>query len=182
MGKRNSKLVLDLGGGINAMPDATHLLDMKKIETGKKMIIHDLNKLPLPFPDEHFDKIYANNIIEHIGIELYSFIKECHRVLRDGGSLIIKMPNFHFILKRLAFLFLGRLPSYAPQHIQFISPSLLKKVLVHHGFGVRGFSSDLFAHFISYEAVKYPVEYSREANEITGFWGRMMTRLRRRMV
>ena len=55
-------------------------------------IVHDVEKLPLPFEDEQFDEIQCDNILEHI--EYMPVMKELHRILKPGGLLKIRVPHF----------------------------------------------------------------------------------------
>ena len=52
----------------------------------------DLNQ-PLPYQSETFDLIFSDNVFEHIQ-NLLQLIKECHRILKKGGHLIVKTPYF----------------------------------------------------------------------------------------
>ena len=65
-----------------------------------KYCLADLNK-PIPFPNEFFDVICANQVIEHI-FETDIFLKECYRTLKwGGGYALISTPNlasFHNII------------------------------------------------------------------------------------
>lgn len=54
--------------------------------------VHDIEKLPLPFPDDHFDEIYAKDIIEHI--DYIPVLKDLHRIMKPGGILTIKSPHY----------------------------------------------------------------------------------------
>jgi len=54
---------------------------------------HNLNQLPYPFRDEQFSLIEADHILEHL-TEPLRVIKECHRILKPGGKLIIRAPHF----------------------------------------------------------------------------------------
>lgn len=54
--------------------------------------IVDLNK-ELPYLSESIDLIYSDNVFEHIN-NLLELIRECNRVLKKGGVLIIKVPYF----------------------------------------------------------------------------------------
>lgn len=48
----------------------------------------------LPFPDGEFSHVLAHDVFEHFQKELLrSVIAELHRVLQDGGRLIIIVPN-----------------------------------------------------------------------------------------
>ncbi|MDB5244346.1 MAG: methyltransferase protein [Parcubacteria group bacterium] len=56
-------------------------------------VVHDVNTLPLPFPDSSFDEILCQDIIEHIA-EYVPLLKELHRILTPGGRLRIQVPHF----------------------------------------------------------------------------------------
>jgi SAM-dependent methyltransferase len=55
-------------------------------------LIADLEK-DLPYSSESIDFIYSDNVFEHIK-NLLGLMKECHRVLRMGGFLAVKVPYF----------------------------------------------------------------------------------------
>lgn len=55
-------------------------------------VVHDLEQLPLPFGDAHFDHIHAKDVLEHV--EYIPLLAELHRILRDGGTLQIQVPHF----------------------------------------------------------------------------------------
>jgi len=55
-------------------------------------IIHDLEKLPLPFSDEEFDEVLCQDILEHL--EYIPLLKELYRILKFGGKLVIRVPHF----------------------------------------------------------------------------------------
>jgi ubiquinone/menaquinone biosynthesis C-methylase UbiE len=46
----------------------------------------------LPFPDEYFDSLVSMQMLEHID-GLWSFLMECHRVLRENGKIYLTVPN-----------------------------------------------------------------------------------------
>ncbi|MEM4247194.1 MAG: methyltransferase domain-containing protein [Candidatus Woesearchaeota archaeon] len=53
---------------------------------------HDLNKFPYPFKDESFDFILASAIMEHLDDDI-AFLKECHRLLKKRGKILISVPH-----------------------------------------------------------------------------------------
>jgi predicted SAM-dependent methyltransferase len=56
-----------------------------------------------PIADKSVDAVTASEIIEHI-VDDVAFLKECYRVLKPGGKLIISTPNFGFIRDRIWLL------------------------------------------------------------------------------
>ncbi len=55
-------------------------------------VVHDLNKLPLPWKDESADEILCNDVFEHVNF--IPLLKECHRILAPGGRIHIQVPHF----------------------------------------------------------------------------------------
>ena len=47
----------------------------------------------LPFPDQHFDRVGALNVLEHVE-EPESFLRELVRVTKIGGRVVVSSPNF----------------------------------------------------------------------------------------
>ena len=74
----------------------------------------------LPFPDESFDLVISNHVIEHVGTpaEQDDHIREIARVLRPAGALYLATPNRwaplepHFKLPFLSWLPEGRRSAY----------------------------------------------------------------------
>lgn len=68
-------------------------LDIYKQKDPKaELMVHDLN-LPLPFPDNYFDKIVSNNVIYSLSRDKIPLvIKEFKRVLKKSGFLVITNP------------------------------------------------------------------------------------------
>lgn len=85
--------LLNLGCGTRFHSAWTNV-DLRKIEG---VIYHDL-RAPLPFDDNSFDAVYHSHVLEHFQrAEATSFIKECHRVLRHGGTLRVAVPDLESI-------------------------------------------------------------------------------------
>lgn len=55
-------------------------------------VIWDLDVTPWPWADNTFDQVYACAVLEHLRISLLDSINECHRILRAGGLLQMKLP------------------------------------------------------------------------------------------
>lgn len=63
---------------------------------------------PLPFPNEFFNVITCIAVIEHV-YDIFSLVKEIHRVLKPDGYVIAEVPNIAYLKHRISLL-LGLLP------------------------------------------------------------------------
>lgn len=64
-------------------------------------LICDVGKEPLPYADNSVDYVVLHQVYEHFGLgEGHSIICEAHRVLREGGSLILTMPDMRVLAQR----------------------------------------------------------------------------------
>jgi len=66
----------------------------------------DLNRDPLPFPDECFDLVTCCEVIEHLE-NPHALVREFRRVLRWEGRAIVTMPNILNVEARLKAFFSG---------------------------------------------------------------------------
>lgn len=55
-------------------------------------IVHDIEKLPLPFRDEEFDEILCQDVLEHVNY--VPLLRDLHRILKKGGCLTIQATHF----------------------------------------------------------------------------------------
>jgi hypothetical protein len=82
--------ILNLGAGNKLIEGAVnHDLYKHRPEID---VAHDLNIFPWPWPNEAFDQIVALSVFEHLDVDLVVTLNECHRLLRPGGTLAIKLP------------------------------------------------------------------------------------------
>jgi len=56
-------------------------------------LVYDLNKYPWPFESDSVDEIYMAQCLEHLE-DRNRAMKEIHRILKEGGTAIIKVPHF----------------------------------------------------------------------------------------
>lgn len=85
--------ILNLGCGNRLIKGAVHHDRVK--HRPEIDVVHDLNVLPWPWEDAGFDKVYALAVLEHLDIDLVDSLNECHRILRPGGQLTIKLPMWN---------------------------------------------------------------------------------------
>ncbi len=62
----------------------------------------------LPFPNDFFDVIACIAVMEHV-YDIFSLVKEIHRVLKPGGYVVAEVPNIAYLKHRISLL-LGLLP------------------------------------------------------------------------
>jgi SAM-dependent methyltransferase len=103
--------------------------------------------LPLPFADECFDAVFAGELIEHL-VDPGQGLREFHRVLRPGGTLILTTPN----RLRLANVADGSERPYSPDHLSELSYDELRRLLPQAGFAVEqatGLHLELMLNWLS---------------------------------
>ncbi len=86
--------ILDVGCGKNKFKNQNDIiigLDKHRFEGVD--VLHDLERFPYPFKDEEFDAIFCSHILEHLKEPFY-VIKECRRILKNGGKIFIRTPHF----------------------------------------------------------------------------------------
>lgn len=52
----------------------------------------DIDRMPLPYPDAHFDLVVFASVIEHLYNPAH-VVREIARVLRPGGVVVVEAPN-----------------------------------------------------------------------------------------
>jgi 2-polyprenyl-3-methyl-5-hydroxy-6-metoxy-1,4-benzoquinol methylase len=86
------------------------------------------------FPDNHFDVITGFYVIEHLPNPIV-FLKECYRILKPGGLLLLRYPHTTPI-KNLLKLFGIKNHLYdLPAHLSDFSPRMIQRCLEKMGFG-----------------------------------------------
>ena len=84
------KKILDIGCGIRKRCGAIGIDNNPRVSPD---VLHDLNKIPYPFPDSTFDEIYADNVIEHLN-DIISVMGELYRIANPGAIIRIDVPYF----------------------------------------------------------------------------------------
>jgi predicted SAM-dependent methyltransferase len=85
-----------------------------------------------PFPDGKFDFIMAEQIIEHLPFDGgLHMLRECHRVLRSGGTLRVATMDIHLADKLLTEALSDRLQRYVVWSNTEFEPSCDPHSVVH---------------------------------------------------
>lgn len=82
--------ILDIGCGRHKTPGAVGLDSNPRSDAD---VIHDLDTVPYPFPDDEFDLIVGNQVIEHVS-DVLAVVAELHRVARAGAILRLDTPHY----------------------------------------------------------------------------------------
>lgn len=94
--------------------------------------VHGYNlEHPLPIKDKTYDILLQVDIHEHL-YNVEQFVKESHRILKDGGLVIIYTSNHQHWTKRLLFLFgyIGyKAFGFGEHHVRFVSHDIMHKWL-----------------------------------------------------
>lgn len=89
------------GAEVSGMDISTQAVEVaRKRLPGSRFVIGDLQG-PFPFPDGNFETVTAFDVLEHVP-RLEQTLKEIHRVLVVGGSLVVGVPR-NTVLFRLVW-------------------------------------------------------------------------------
>ncbi len=102
------------------------------LKKGIKIQGYDANK-KLPFDDNVFDVVFAGELIEHTFDDI-DFLKECKRIIKPNGRIIISTPNLISLKNRILMLF-GKDPRFAiaDYHYHVYTPHLIKRAFKKAG-------------------------------------------------
>ncbi len=142
--RRRGRL-LDVGTGFGFFP-----AEMKDkgweaagVEISKKAIDYARDALGLTifpgplervaFPDGDFDAVTAFYVIEHLSHPM-TFLKECWRILKPGGLLLLRYPHTTPIKNFLRFLGIKNRLYDLPAHLSDFSPGVIQQCLESIGF------------------------------------------------
>jgi len=84
-----------------------HAIDCRNIlkAEGIRFKVADMNR-QLPFQDGELDAVVSIDGIEHIE-RPFDFVRECHRITRSGGWLILSTPNISALRSRWRWFLTG---------------------------------------------------------------------------
>lgn len=55
-------------------------------------VVHNIENLPLPFPDGKFEEVLCQDILEHV--DYIPVLREILRIMKKDGALTIRVPHF----------------------------------------------------------------------------------------
>lgn len=73
---------------------------LKRLVPGVKALRLDIEKDAFPYPDQSFDLVVCNQVLEHLK-NIFLPLSEMDRVLKPGGRLAIGIPNLAGLHNRL---------------------------------------------------------------------------------
>ncbi len=82
--------ILDIGCGKHKTPGAIGLDSNPRTQAD---VIHSLDAFPYPFPDDEFDLIIGNQVIEHVE-DVLAVMAELHRIARPGALVRLDTPHY----------------------------------------------------------------------------------------
>lgn len=109
-------------------------------------------EIPLNLPDNYAEEIVLGDVIEHIRNHDVA-MKEIYRILKPGGVLTIRTPNYRGLVTRLKLLFGNDSPfdCFKPfDHVHFYTDRTLKRELEKVGFKEFTFISVSSYKFLPY--------------------------------
>ncbi len=107
----------------------------------------DLCKEKLPYDNNFFDLIIANQVLEHL-YEIDNVLEELKRILKKGGHLVAGIPNLAAFHERISILF-GYNPStwHTSNKQVGLRNGVSTEGRIHcNGFTIKGFKNLLVQH------------------------------------
>lgn len=85
------------------------------------------------FPGHHFDAVTGFYVIEHLSHPM-DFLRECHRILKPGGLLLLRYPHTTPIKNLLQLFGIQNRLYDLPAHLSDFSPRMIQQCLEKIGF------------------------------------------------
>lgn len=85
-----TRTVLDLGCGLRKRPGAVGIDVNPRSQAD---VIHNLNAVPYPFPEDCFNEIIADNVMEHLD-DIVKVMEELFRIGKPSALITIIVPFF----------------------------------------------------------------------------------------
>ncbi len=90
---------LNLGCGLDKRPGYVNIDVRREVNPD---IVWDLERTPLPFPDNCAEEIIAKDVIEHISWRrVEDLLRDLYRILRPGGRIYVQVPDLEAIARKI---------------------------------------------------------------------------------
>jgi len=141
------KKVLDLGCGRQKLAGS---IGLDQYPFNGVDVVYDLNE-PLPFRDEEFDAVFANQLLEHVE-NMVNLVYEIHRILKPDGVFLAHCPYF-----RSSWAFID------PTHVRgFTINSMDYFVLETYCYDNYRYQNKAFKNILIFLDTDYPSTLSRK--------------------
>jgi SAM-dependent methyltransferase len=123
-----SRAIIERGAELVATDVAHRYVEQARAYAGPgaDFVVEDAQRLSLP--SAAFDKVLMAEVLEHLPRPADA-VREAHRVLRDGGLLVLTTPS-RFSPLNIAYAFKRRVRRYAVnEHVHEFTPSELVEML-----------------------------------------------------
>jgi SAM-dependent methyltransferase len=111
-------------------------ISQKGMNYGREVLNLTVHPGPLEeidFPEKAFDVITAFYVIEHLPYPM-AFLRECYRILKPGGLLLLRYPHTTPIKNLLQALRVKNRLYDLPAHLSDFSPGMIERCLEGAGF------------------------------------------------
>ena len=136
---------LQIGSGANLLPGWLNTT-LYPITPGTVFLNASL---PFPIPDDSFDYVFSEHVIEHLEFEECSrMLRECHRILREGGRIRLATPD----LERIIALYTQPEGAAQQNYIRWIMDNFRSEVGEHSPAHVINQSFHGWRHKFIYDA------------------------------
>jgi SAM-dependent methyltransferase len=82
--------ILDIGCGNRKISGA---IGLDRNLRSQADVFHDLDVFPYPFEDDHFDRIYGIDVLEHV-TDVIRTLEEIHRIGKKDAQVFLRVPHF----------------------------------------------------------------------------------------
>jgi len=111
-----------------------------KAATARGVKVHLGDVAKQAFPEKSFDAIFSSHVIEHLH-DPAGLLRECCRILKPGGKLVILTPNIESLGHRwYGPAWVGLDP---PRHLSLFSRAALKRAAEQAGFAIQRLQSSV---------------------------------------
>jgi glycosyltransferase involved in cell wall biosynthesis len=165
--------ILDLGCGTGLfMKEAKNLgyknvigLDVSSYAVNKArkngLNAYSYDGKKIPFDNNYFGTIFCYQVIEHIPrVEANYLLKECSRVLKQGGKLLLFSPAEY-----------AQSYNVDPTHINFYPIEHFKDTIIDSGFRIGSFSSTMYLPALLRDIPLFSYLVSKSLYRLFNKWG-----------